>query len=79
MKVRSCVHNDARTLKEIRRSNEKLVDRIVKVHPVVRADDRPKQFAHIKLNTKRSQARNCKYSEITENFWIDSHVTFFGV
>jgi len=54
MKVsKSSVHNDSRTLLEIRRKNEQMVDRLVKVKPVINSKDKPKQYAHIKSNTKR--------------------------
>jgi hypothetical protein len=47
------VHNDSRTLLEIRRKNEQMVNRLVKVKPVISSKDKPKQYAHIKSNTKR--------------------------
>ena len=39
MRARSSVHNDSQTVAEIKRKNLELINRLVKVKPVVRASD----------------------------------------
>ena len=63
MKTRSSVHNSERNLQDIKRQNQKLVDRLVAVKPVIRADDRPEKYQHIKLNPKKKILQSRKYRE----------------
>ena len=57
MKARSCVHNDQKTLDQIKRKNEEIVNRLIKVKPFIRSTDQPKTYAHIQENAKRRNIR----------------------
>lgn len=53
MYMRGSVHSNERTLKEIKRRNEILVERLCKIKPVVSSQARPEKFNHIATNSKK--------------------------
>ena len=60
MKTRTSVHNDQKTLLQIKLKNEKIVDRLLNIKPVIRSDDRPVAHNHIIANANRKYLRSCK-------------------
>ena len=66
--MRGSVHSNERNLKEIKRRNEILVDRLCKIKPVVSSQVRLEKFSHLASNSKKrwinySKSLSCLLSQ----------------